>query len=97
MWGNGIGRMMGVAGMVLMIPMVSVIYTLIGDYTGRMVRKKGIAPEKLTDQPPELKSRLKEKRELKRKKREAKRAAQLAEMMKQSFHIADRKDGENNP
>lgn len=88
------GKLMGVAGMVLMIPMVSVIYTLIGDYTGRMVRKKGIAPEKLTDQPPELKSRLKEKREINRKKREAKRAAQLAELMKRSFHITDRKDGE---
>ena len=84
------GKLMGVAGMVLMIPMVSVIYTLIGDYTGKLVRKKGIAPEKLTDQPPELKSKLKEKRELNRKKREARRAAQLAEVMKQSFHIPER-------
>lgn len=84
------GKLMGVAGMVLMIPMVSVIYTLVGDYTGRMVKKKGIATEKLTDQPPELKSKLKEKREQSRKKREARRAAQLAEMMKQSFHIPDR-------
>lgn len=84
------GKLMGVAGMVLMIPMVSVIYTLIGDYTGKLVRKKGVAPEKLTDQPPELKSKLKEKRELNRKKREARRAAQLAEVMKQSFHIPER-------
>ncbi len=89
------GKLMGVAGMVLMIPMVSVIYTLIGDYTGRLVRKKAIAPEKLTDQPPELKSKLKEKREINRKKREAKRAAQLAEMMKRSFHIAERTDQED--
>ena len=90
------GKLMGVAGMVLMIPMVSVVYTLIGDYTGRLVRKKGIAPEKLTDQPPELKSRLKEKREIKRQKREAKRAAQLAEMMKRSLHIPDHGESEND-
>ena len=89
------GELMGVAGMVLMIPLVSVVYTLIGDYTGRLVRKKGIATEKLTDQPPELKSRLKEKREIKRQKREAKRAAQLAEMMKRSLHIADHEESEN--
>ena len=90
------GKLMGVAGMVLMIPMVSVVYTLIGDYTGRLVRKKGIAPEKLTNQPPELKSRLKEKREIKRQKREAKRAAQLAEMMKRSLHIPDHGESEND-
>ena len=89
------GELMGVAGMVLMIPLVSVVYTLIGDYTGRLVRLKGIAPEKLTDQPPELKSRLKEKREIKRQKREAKRAAQLAEMMKRSLHLPEHEDSEN--
>ena len=88
------GKLMGVAGMVLMIPMVSVIYTLIRDYTGRMVEKKAIDPEKLKDQPPELKSRLKEKREQSRRRREAKRAAQLAEMMKRSFHIPERREND---
>ena len=84
------GKLMGVGGMVLMIPMVSVIYTLLRDYTARRVEDRGIDPEKLKDQPPELKSKLKEKREINRKKREAKRAEQIAEMMKRSFHITDR-------
>lgn len=85
------GKLMGVAGMVLMIPMVSVVYALLRDYTFRTVSARGIDPEKLKDQPPELKSKLREKHETARKKREAKRAAQLAEMMKRSFHIPDRK------
>lgn len=90
------GKLMGVGGMVLMIPMVSVIYTLLRDYTSRRVEERGIDPEKLKDQPPVLKSKLKEKREINRKKREAKRAEQLAEMMKRSFHITDRHSDEND-
>lgn len=83
------GELMGVAGMVLMIPMVSVIYTLLRDCTARRIQDRQISQEKLLDQPPELKSKLKEKREVAKKKREAKRAAQLAEIMKRSFHIPD--------
>lgn len=90
------GKLMGVAGMVLMIPMVSVIYTLLRDYTAKRVEARGIDPEKLKDQPPVLKSKLKEKREFAKKKREARRAAQIAEMMKRSFHITDRNPDENN-
>ena len=69
---------MGVAGMVLMIPICSVIYTLGSEFTAERVRLKGIDPEKLKDQPPVLKSKLKEKREKIKRKREAKRAAELA-------------------
>lgn len=86
------GELMGVAGMVLMIPMVSVIYTLLRDFTTARVTERNIPPEKLRDQPPELKSRLKEKREVARKKREAKKAAQLAELMKEKLHIPDHHD-----
>ena len=80
---------MGVAGMVLMIPICSVIYTLGREFTAERVRIKGIDPEKLKDQPPVLKSKLKEKREHIKRKREAKRAAELAAMMKEKLHISE--------
>ena len=86
------GDLMGVAGMVLMIPMVSVIYTLLAEFTAGRVRAKGIDREKLTDQPPLLQSKLKEKRQVRKQKREAKKAAKLAELMKQTLHIPDPED-----
>ncbi len=87
---------MGVAGMVLMIPICSVLYTLGSEFTAERVRIKGIDPEKLKDQPPVLKSKLKEKREHAKRKREAKKAAQraaeLASMMKEKLHIPEHHD-----
>ena len=84
--------LMGVAGMVLMIPICSVVYTLLNEYTADRVRVKGIDPEKLKDQPPVLKSKLKEKREHIKRKREAKRAAELAAMMKEKLHLPEHHD-----
>lgn len=83
---------MGVAGMVMMIPICSVIYTLGSEFTAERVRLKGIDPEKLKDQPPVLISKLKEKREKIKRKREAKRAAELAAMMKEKLHIPEHHD-----
>lgn len=87
---------MGVAGMVLMIPVCSVLYTLLSEYTLDRVKVKGIDPEKLKDQPPVLKSKLKEKREHIKRKREAKKAAQraaeLAYMMKEKLHLPEHND-----
>ena len=83
---------MGVAGMVLMIPICSVIYTLGSEFTAERVRLKGIDPEKLKEQPPVLKSKLKEKREKIKRKREARRAAELAAMMKEKLHIPEHHD-----
>ena len=80
------GNLMGVAGMILMIPLVSVVYTVLREYAHRRVTLRGIDPDKLQDHPPVLKSKFREKREVARKKREAKRAAELAEMMKQKLH-----------
>ena len=48
------GALMGVAGMFLMIPIVSVIYTLLTEYTNQRLRYKTIDPEKLKAQPPEI-------------------------------------------
>ena len=60
------GQIMGVAGMFLMIPIVSVFYTLLQEQTNRRLSLREIDPEKLTVQPPEISSKLKEK--LKRRK-----------------------------
>ena len=59
------GDLMGVAGMLIMIPISSVLYTLLREFTGKRVAQRGIDPEKLRDHPPELKSKFKENRERK--------------------------------
>lgn len=63
------GDIMGIGGMLIMIPLSSVLYTLLREFSNKRVAERNIDPEKLKDQPPELKSKFKEKRE--KKKREA--------------------------
>lgn len=53
------GAVMGVIGMFLMIPFVSVLYTLTREITAKRLSKKNIDPQKLMHQPPELRPRLK--------------------------------------
>lgn len=60
------GAVFGVAGMFLMIPVTSVIYTLISEKTNKKLSTKDIDPDKLLPHPPELKSKYKEKREYKK-------------------------------
>ena len=48
------GELMGVAGMFIMIPLMAVIYTLLGEITTKLVVKKGIDQDKLTDHAPDL-------------------------------------------
>ena len=55
------GHLMGVAGMFLMIPIVSVFHTLLQEHTNHRLHLREIDPEKLSVQPPELSSKLKEK------------------------------------
>lgn len=62
------GELMGVAGMFLMIPVASVIYTLLREHTRIRLDKRAIDPEKLKDQPPELRSHFKEKRKARKEK-----------------------------
>ncbi len=52
------GDLMGVAGMFLMIPVTSVLYTLLREATLKQLNKKEISPEKLLDQPPEIKKKI---------------------------------------
>ena len=57
------GELMGVAGMLVMIPLVSVFYTLMREITNNRLAKRGIERGKLQDQPPELRSKLQQTRE----------------------------------
>ena len=48
------GDLMGVGGMLLMIPLTSVIYALLREFTAKRLAERGIPAEKLQNQPPEL-------------------------------------------
>jgi predicted PurR-regulated permease PerM len=68
------GEFLGVAGMFLMIPMASVLYTLIREITHKRLDKRNIDPAKLDAQPPELRSHFLEQRKVNKEKRALKRA-----------------------
>lgn len=61
------GELMGVAGMFLMIPVASVIYTLLREITNRRLSGKDIDPQKLVEQPPVLTPKFKRVRKNKKK------------------------------
>ncbi|MBQ2383129.1 MAG: AI-2E family transporter [Oscillospiraceae bacterium] len=66
------GELMGVAGMLVMIPLASVVYTILREWTSLRVKARNIDPEKLMDQPLEVRNRLAEthrKAKLKRRKK----------------------------
>lgn len=74
------GEFMGVAGMFLMIPFVSVLYALLREIVNNRLTNHSVPEEKLQPQPPELVSHYKEKRKknkekfiLKRNERKAKK------------------------
>ena len=56
------GELMGVAGMFLMIPFASVLYTLLRELTNNRLLLRQVDEEKLTPQPPELYSHRKARR-----------------------------------
>ena len=62
------GELMGVAGMFLMIPVASVLYTIFREYTNKRLQGRDLDPEKLKEQPPEIHGRIKEKYRKKAKK-----------------------------
>ena len=62
------GELMGVIGMFLMIPIASVLHTLFREIVNKKLADTNVDVEKLNPQPPELKSKFKEKRD-KNKKR----------------------------
>ena len=63
------GELMGVAGMFLMIPVASVIQTLLREATNKRLSGKDIRQDKLMAQPPELVSHFKNKIKKSKKKR----------------------------
>jgi len=73
------GDLMGVGGMLLMIPLASVVYSLLRELTERRLAKRGIPREKLQDHPPEIVSKLQEKR----KKAKEKKLWKLSEKKKE--------------
>jgi len=63
------GSLFGVAGMFLMIPLTSVIFTLLKEFTDKRLAAKEIDNSKLSPQPPVFKSRSKEKKDNKKAKK----------------------------
>ena len=72
------GDLMGIAGMLVMIPISSVLCTLLREFTTKRVEARQIDPDKLRDHPPELKSKFKENRERKKEQRLLKQMKELA-------------------
>jgi len=71
------GDLMGVGGMLLMIPVTSVLYALIREFADKRLEDRQIDPDKLVAHPPELKSGFKENREKRRKKFELRRMLRM--------------------
>lgn len=63
------GDLMGVGGMLLMIPLTSVIYALIREGTEKQLAKRQIDESKLRIQAPEINSKFKEKRQQRKQHR----------------------------
>lgn len=60
------GDLMGIGGMLLMIPLASVLYSLAREITNKRLTDRNIDPDKLRDHPPEITSKFKEKRKARR-------------------------------
>jgi predicted PurR-regulated permease PerM len=73
------GEMGGIMGMLVMIPLTSVIYQLLRKFTNARVTARNIPADKLRDHPPKLKSKFKENRERKKEQRLLKRMKEMAE------------------
>lgn len=74
------GDLMGVGGMLLMIPLASVLYALAKEFTDKQLAARGIAKEKLQDQPPEITSKFKEQRKKRKEERLLSKMQKLAQM-----------------
>ena len=72
------GDLMGITGMLVMIPISSVLYALMREFTGKRITERKIDPNKLRDHPPVLKSKFKENRERKKEQKLLKQMKELA-------------------
>ena len=76
------GGTMGVAGMFLMVPFASVVYTLIREFAHARLDKRDIPQEKLQAQPPELQSHFQMKRAKRKAKRQERREERKSKKVK---------------
>lgn len=77
------GELMGVFGMLLMIPLASVLYTLAREFTDKRLAQRNIPEDKLRDHPPELQSRFRQNRERKKRRRLQKMKEDFLEKQKE--------------
>lgn len=77
------GDLMGVGGMLLMIPVTSVLYALAREFTGKRLEERGIPEEKLRNQPPEIRSRFQQNQERKERIRLQKMKEKFMQMQSQ--------------
>ena len=77
------GKIMGVAGMLLMIPMASVLYALLGEFAAKRVEEKQIPAEKLIPQPIQIQSSFQKRREKSRKAKAEKKQKNENQNVKQ--------------
>ena len=80
------GDLMGIMGMLIMIPVSSVLYTLGREFTIKRVTERGIDPEKLRDHPLEVKSKFKEQRQKKKEQRLMRKMKDLADKAAHTVH-----------
>ena len=77
------GEIMGVGGMLVMIPLVSVIYTLGREFTNKRLEERNIPPEKLEHRSTQIKSQFQQNRERKERIRLQKMRLKLQELQSQ--------------
>lgn len=77
------GELMGVGGMLIMIPLASVLYTLAREFTNRRLAERNIPEEKLWEQPPELNKRNDRNKERKKRIKLQKMKEQFQKMQEQ--------------
>ena len=77
------GDLMGVGGMLLMIPVTSVIYALLREFTDKRLSERNIPQEKLQNQPPEIQSRFRRNQERKERLRLQKMKQKFLQMQNQ--------------
>ena len=81
------GEIMGIAGMLVMIPLVSVLYTLGREFTTRRLAERDIPAHKLQAQPAVIKSRFEENRE----RKERIRVKKMREKLEKMYHREKKK------
>ena len=79
------GEIMGVGGMLAMIPLASVCYALLREFTAKRVAERDIDPEKLKAQPPEVRNQFRENREKRKQQKFRRQMKALADKHKQQL------------